>query len=50
MSSIDKSLDSLNDKEKKIKQFSDILDSLTSTEDKKKMLWKEVYENAVNDR
>lgn len=50
MSNINKTLDSLNDKENKIKQFSDILDSLTSTEDKKKMLWKEVYENAVNDR
>jgi hypothetical protein len=45
-----KALNSLNDKEKKIKQFSDILDNLTSTEDKKKMLWREIYENAVNDR
>ena len=26
--------------------FSDLLDSLTNTEDKKKMLWKEAYENA----
>jgi hypothetical protein len=50
MSNMNKSLDSLDEKEKKIKQFSDILDSLTSTEDKKKMLWKEIYENAVNDR
>ena len=37
-------------KEEKIKQFGDLLDSLTSTEDKKKMLWKEIYENAVTDR
>ena len=37
-------------KQKKIKDFSDILDSLESTEDKKKVLWKEIYENALNDR
>lgn len=34
----------------KIEQFSDLLDSLTDTEDKKKMLWKEAYENALYDR
>lgn len=50
MADFNKTLDALNEKDKKIKQFSDILDSLTSTEDKKKMLWKEIYENAVNDR
>ncbi len=50
MSDFNKSLDALNEKDKKIKQFSDILDTLTSTEDKKKLLWKEIYENAVNDR
>ena len=37
-------------KDSKIEQFSDLLDSLTNTEDKKKMLWKESYENALNDR
>jgi len=50
MSDINKTLNSLNEKDRKIKQFSDILDELSSTEDKKKMLWKEVYENAINDR
>lgn len=50
MSDVSKTLDSLNEKEKKIKQFSDILNELSSTEDKKKMLWKEIYENAINDR
>jgi len=50
MADFNKTLDSLNEKDKKIKQFSDILDTLTSTEDKKKLLWKEIYENAVNDR
>ena len=34
----------------KIKEFSDLLDSLTNTEDKKKLLWKEAYQNAIDDR
>ena len=37
-------------KEEKIKQFSDLLDSLSNTEDKKKLLWKESYQNAIDDR
>ena len=37
-------------KERKIENFSDILDGLEETGDKKKLLWKEIYENALNDR
>tara|TARA_B100000123_G_C25340940_1_gene258544 strand:+ start:111 stop:482 length:372 start_codon:yes stop_codon:yes gene_type:complete len=37
-------------KEKQIKNFSDILDTLDSLEDKKKMLWKEIYEHSIEDR
>lgn len=37
-------------KDDKIKEFSDLLDSLESTEDKKKMLWKESYQNSLEDR
>jgi len=37
-------------KEEKIKEFADLLDTLESTEDKKKLLWKESYQNAVDDR
>ena len=36
--------------EEKIKNFSDLLDSLSKTEDKKKLLWKESYQNALDDR
>ena len=39
-----------NTKENKIKEFSDLLDSLENTADKKKLLWKESYQNAVDDR
>jgi len=49
-----KKLDSLLDKkrtsEDKIRQFSDLLDDLSGTEEKKKALWREIYENAVSDR
>tara|TARA_Y100000034_G_C6800749_1_gene359156 strand:+ start:313 stop:672 length:360 start_codon:yes stop_codon:yes gene_type:complete len=43
-------IDKLKGTEKKIERFSDLLDSLESTEDKKKLLWKEIYENALTDR
>lgn len=36
--------------EDKIKNFADLLDSLQNTEDKKKLLWKESYQNALDDR
>ena len=39
-----------NVNQKKIEQFSDLLGSLKNTEDKKKMLWKESYQNALDDR
>ena len=47
---VDKLMEKVSEKEEKIKRFADLLDSLDSTEDKKKLLWKEIYENAVNDR
>jgi hypothetical protein len=50
MATIDKMLEKLKDNDKKVEQFSDILDSIDSASEKKKMLWKEIYENAVIDR
>ena len=43
-------LERLEKSKKKIKEFSDLLDSIESMEGKKKALWKEIYENAINDR
>tara|TARA_R100000664_G_C2760158_1_gene150961 strand:+ start:12556 stop:12918 length:363 start_codon:yes stop_codon:yes gene_type:complete len=40
----------IKEKERKISEFAELLDSLENTEDKKKLLWKEVYENALVDR
>ena len=36
--------------EEKINSFSDLLSSLNKTEDKKKLLWKDAYQNALEDR
>jgi hypothetical protein len=33
-----------------IKSFEELVDSLSSAHDKKKALWKQIYENAVKDR
>lgn len=43
-------LSEVSSKEKKIENFSDILNNIASLEDKKKHLWKEIYENAIEDR
>ena len=40
----------LSPTEKKLKDFADLLDSLSKTEDKKKLLWKDAYQNAIEDR
>lgn len=50
LDNIDKKLNSFEEKNIKIRNFSDILDNIDSLQDKKKLLWKEIYENAVNDR
>jgi len=36
--------------EQKIRDFSELLDQLDTLSDKKKRLWKEIYENALSDR
>ena len=47
---VEELVESMTKKEKKIDTFGELLDELKSTEDKKKMLWKEIYENALTDR
>lgn len=36
--------------ESKVKAFDELLDGLSSTDDQKKALWREIYENATSDR
>lgn len=38
------------DIEEKIRDFSDLLQQIDGVSDKKKKLWKEIYENAITDR
>ena len=47
---VSKNLDKNEKKEDQIKNFADILDNIGTLENKKKMLWKEIYENALEDR
>ena len=50
LETITKNIDKNSEKEKQIKNFADILDSIDTLENKKKALWKEIYENALEDR
>jgi len=43
-------IDRVNQTSEKIEAFRDLLDSLDDIDSKKKILWKEIYDNAVNDR
>lgn len=36
--------------EKRLQDFSDLLKNIESLDDKKRQLWKEIYENAITDR
>lgn len=36
--------------EKNLKDFNDLLDSLSSTEEQQKSLWRQIYQNAITDR
>ena len=47
---VSKKMDKNKKKEKQIENFAEILDNISSVEDKKKLLWKEIYENALDDR
>ena len=50
MKKLDDFLDKKRNSEEKIKAFGNLLEGLESTEEKKKALWREIYENAVSDR
>ena len=49
-SKVDGMANRFDETKKKIERFGDLLDSIESTKDKKKLLWKEIYENALTDR
>jgi len=43
-------MDILKSKEKKVAQFEDLLSSIENLDDKKRILWSEIYRNALTDR
>ena len=47
---IDESLEVLRKTDVKVKDFTDLLETLDTSDDKKKLLWKEIYQNAIIDR
>ena len=47
---IDESLEVLRKTDVKVKGFTDLLETLDTSDDKKKLLWKEIYQNAIIDR
>lgn len=47
---IDGLIDKVNNSNQKIEKFSEILKNIKSLDSKKKILWQQIYENAVSDR
>ena len=47
---LNKIIDSYHGCRDKVTDFADLLDSIDVSSDKKKVLWKEIYQNAVIDR
>jgi len=47
---LDRALKNSGEITKRVDRFGDLLDSISALEDKRKHLWKEIYENALTDR
>jgi hypothetical protein len=47
---INEQLNILDSKAKKAKQFEELLESIDGLDDKKRILWTEIYKNAITDR
>jgi len=47
---LEKELDRNSKLKKSVDSFSGLLDSLNELDDKRKLLWKEIYSNAIDDR
>ncbi len=43
-------LEKFNEKEKKVEHFNDMLQSIKDLDDKRRVLWQEIYNNATTDR
>jgi hypothetical protein len=47
---INNQFDNLKEKEDKVKKFSSLLETIEGLDDKKRVLWSEIYHNALTDR
>lgn len=47
---LDSHLTDLKSKEKKVAQFDELLESIEGLDNKKRILWSEIYKNALTDR
>jgi len=50
MSTEEKAMVKVEKTEEKLKKFAELLNSIEQSEDKKKLLWQEIYANALSDR
>jgi hypothetical protein len=50
MSSVDDLIVRAEENKKKMGDFADLIDSIDSVDEKRKFLWKEIYQNSVTDR
>ena len=50
MPAVEKEISKFEKQSQKIESFGDLLDSIGTIESKKKFLWKQIYENAIQDR
>jgi len=49
-SKLDKLIEKYECSKSRVEDFANLLDSIKGTEEKRKLLWKEIYQNAVLDR
>ena len=49
-STLDKLIEKYECSKSRVEDFANLLDSIKGTEEKRKLLWKEIYQNAVLDR
>lgn len=50
MSNVEKMIEKVSKNDLKLQKFVELLSSIEKSDDKKKVLWQEIYENALHDR
>lgn len=50
MSDVTEMVEKVSKSDEKVQKFAELLNSIEKSDNKKKVLWQEIYENAINDR